>query len=346
MPPASTQAFASIRRLSCAFLDGLQPVVSLPGLVLLALIALPLLEEPALAETRAGLMLRPMPEGKNADLKLEINRYLESRTDAGFDCDMQLFATSGRVRLIPRQERRSPLFGWNVLYIDTDTADPRVPGALTESSVAVGFGFPLGDWKLGVTAGFGFAGDEPFHGRGWYGLGSITATKRLGERDLLQLGIDFDGNRPIFPDAPLPLVIWTRRWSAKLRTSIGFPFLGVTWEPAPWFTFEFRGIPGIFQTGSLNFHVHESWDIFLRYRGANFRFFIDSFPNEHRRLFYTEQRVEFGVTATIVERWEITFAVGWAFDREFATAWDVRDTETLVTFDETLFFGLTVALTF
>ncbi|MHC4818283.1 MAG: hypothetical protein ACYTF8_09535 [Planctomycetota bacterium] len=316
-------------------------------LVLLALIALPFLDAPARADTRSGLMLRPMPEGKNAQLKLEINRYLESKTDAGFDYDMQLFATRGRVRLLPKQERRSPLLGWDVLYIDTDTADPRVPGSLTEASVAVGFGFPVGgDWILGVTAGVGFAGDKPFHGRGWYGLGSLTTTKRIGERDILQFGVDFDGNRPIFPDTPLPLVVWTRIWSPKVRTSIGFPFLGITWEPARWFTFEFRGIPGIFQTGSLNFHVHENWDIFLRYRGANFRFFIDSFPNDNRRLFYTEQRAELGITATIAEQWEITLAAGWAFEREYSTAWDVRDTQTLVALDKAPFFGLTVTVTF
>jgi len=316
------------------------------SVLLLALTALPFLVGPVRAETRSGLMLRPMPQGENVELKVEIDGYLESRTDAGFDYGMQAFATKGRVRLAPKLERRSPLLGWDVRTIDTDTADPRIPSSLTESSVAVGFGFPVGDWILSFTAGVGFAGDRPFNGRGWYGLGSVSTTKRLGERDYLQFGIDFDGNRPIFPDAPLPLVLWTRTWNPKLRTSVGFPFLGITWEPTDWFTLEFRGIPGIFQTGSLNFHVHERWDIFLRYRGANFRFFIDDFPNDNRRLFYTEQRAEFGVTATPVEHLEITFVVGWAFEREFSTGFDVRDTETLATLEETTFFALTVSYRF
>ncbi|MHC4818377.1 MAG: hypothetical protein ACYTF8_10010 [Planctomycetota bacterium] len=315
-------------------------------LVLLTLVALPFLEGPARADTRSSLMLRPMPQGKNAELRIEINQYLESKTDAGFDYDMRLFATKGRVRLAPKLERRSPLLGWDVLYIDTDTADPRIPSSLTESSIAVGFGFPVGDWIIGVTAGVGFAGDKPYNGRGWYGLGSVTTTKRLGERDILSFGLDFDGNRPIFPDAPLPIIVWTRIWSEKVRTSIGFPFLGITWEPAKWFTLEFRGIPGIFQTGSLNFHVHEKWDLFLRYRGANFRFFVDSFPNDNRRLFYTEQRAEFGITAKPVEQLEITFVAGWAFEREFTTGWDVRDTDPLAGLDKTPFLALTATLAF
>jgi hypothetical protein len=319
---------------------------SVLGLVLLALTVLPLLEEPARAETRAGLMLKPMPRGKNAELRVEINQYLEGRTDAGLDYDMRLFATRGRVRLSPKLARRSPLLGWDVLFIDTDTVDPRVPDSLTETAVAMGVGIPVDDWILNITAGVGFAGDKPFNGRGWYGLGSVSTSRQLGERDRLQLGIDFDGNRPIFPDAPLPVIVWMRRWSPELRTSLGFPFLGITWEPAPWFTLEFRGIPGIFQSGSLAFHLNEKWDIFLRYRGANFRFFIDDFPNDHRRLFYTEERAEFGIAAKPGERWEIRFAVGWAFDREYAVGWDVRDTETFTAIDDAVFFELTVAFVF
>ena len=315
-------------------------------LVLLVLAVLPFLGEPAGAQTRSGLMLRPMPEGENAELRFEVNRYLEGRTDAGFDADMQAFATSGRIRLVPKLERRSPLLGWDFLYLDNDTADPRIPARLVESSIAVGAGFPIGDWILSFTVGVGFAGDRPFNGRGWYGLGSVSTTRRLGERDILQFGIDFDGNRPVFPDVPLPVVVWTRMWNEKLRTSIGFPFLGITWEPADWFTFEFRGIPGIFQTGSLKFHVHEDWEVFVRYRGANFRFFLDESVNDDQRVFYTEQRVELGVTATIAERVDLSFVVGWAFEREYSTGWDVRDKESLAGLDETPFFGLTVAFGF
>jgi hypothetical protein len=314
-------------------------------LFLLALFLLPFFDGPARAETRAGLMLRPMKE--NAELKFEVNRYLDSKTDQGFDYGMSAFLTKGRVRLAPKLERRSPLLGWDVLYIDTDTLDPRIPNSLTESSISVGFGFPVGgDWILSITAGAGFAGDKPFTGRGWYGLGSVSTTRRIGDKDILQFGIDFDGNRPIFPDAPLPVILWTRIWSPKVTTSIGFPFLGISWKPANWFTFDFRGIPGIFQTGSLNFHVHEKWDIFLRYRGANFRFFIDDFSNDNRRLFYTEQRAELGVTAKPIEHLEITLVVGWAFEREFSTGFDVRDTEPLAGLDKTPFFGLTVSYHF
>jgi hypothetical protein len=309
-------------------------------------LALCLLAAPAFAQTRSGLMLIPMPPEEVADLKLEVNQYLQSETDTGFDYDMRLIAARGRILLAPSDKRRSPRLGWDFLHIDTETDDPRIPDDLTEASVAVGFGFPAGGWILGFTAGIGFAGDQAFNGRGAYGLASISGTKRLGERDILQLGLDFDGNRPIFPDVPLPVAIWTRIWSAKLRTSLGFPFLGIQWKPADWFSFSFRGVPGIFQTGDVTFHVHEKWDLFVRYRGANFRFFIDNFSNDNRRLFYTEQRAEFGITWRPTNEMDVIFTVGWAFEREYSVGWDVRDTSTLARLDETALFGLALQFNF
>ena len=293
-------------------------------------------------------MLKPMPLDENVELSFEVNKYLRSKTEQGFNYDMQVFLTRGRVRLVPSWKRRSPLLGWDSIYIDTDTIDPRIPQTLTDTSIAVGAGYPLGgNWILSATLGFGFAGDRPFNGRGWYGIGSISATKRYdNKKDFLQVGIDFDGNRPVFPDTPLPVIAWTRLWGEKLRTTLGFPFLGISWDPVKWLTFEFRGIPGIFQTGGFTFHVAKTVDVFVRYRGANFRFFLDNFPTDNRRLFYTEDRAELGITVIPVDRLRITFVAGWAFEREYSIGWDVRDTATLAVLQGTVFFGLTLSYTF
>jgi hypothetical protein len=291
-------------------------------------------------------MLKPMLEG-DAELSFEVNRYLDSKTNEGLDYNMQLFATRGRVLLLPSMERRSPRLGWDVLRIDTDTDDPRIPTELTEASVAIGAGAPIGGWIVSFTLGVGFAGDEPLNGRGQYWVGSVTTTQFSDDkRDIYQFGVDFDGNRPIFPDAPLPVFIWTRKWNEKVRTSLGFPFLGISWDPASWVTIKFRGIPGVFQTGGFTFHVRDGWDVFLRYRGANFRFFINDFSTDDRRLFYTEQRAEIGITTRPLENLEITLAIGWAFDREYSIGYDVRDTETFASIDTDAFFGLTFTFNF
>jgi hypothetical protein len=300
----------------------------------------------ASAETRSGLVLLPMPENRAVEIDLEINQYLESKTDRGFDYDMRFFATKGRVRLDGAAGRGSPLLGWELLYIDTATADPRVPGKLMETSVAVGGFYKAGDWILQGTLGAGFAGDKPVSGRGWFGLASASGTKFFDRTSFLTVGLDFDGNRPIFPDIPLPVLLWTKIWNKQLRTSIGFPFLGIAWTPADWIEFNFRGIPGVFQTGDIVIHAGARWDLFARYRAANFRFYIDEYPNDNDRLFYGEQRVELGVTWKPDEQLELTLVAGWAFEREFSTGFDSRDTDTLVRIDKGAVFGFSFRFRF
>ncbi|MHC4953519.1 MAG: hypothetical protein ACYTGZ_06485 [Planctomycetota bacterium] len=307
---------------------------------LLALIA------PAIAETRSGLMLIPMADDQAAQLEFEIDQYAEAQTDAGFDYDMRLFATRGRIKVAPKLGRASPRFGWDVLYIDTETADPRIPDNLTESSVAIGAGYETGAWTFTGTLGVGFAGDHPYTGTGWYGLASVSGTKFFTKRDILQVGLDFDGNRPIFPDVPLPVVLWTRIWNEHVRTTLGFPFLAIVWTPTDWFTLNFRGIPGVFQTGDLTFHLGKKWDVFLRYRGASFRFFVDDYSNDNDRLFYSEQRAEIGVTWRPIEQTEFRLFLAWAFEREFTTGFDVRDTDTLVRLEKAPAIGLSFRIEF
>ena len=84
-----------------------RPTLLLPALLLLTAVAG--------ADTRSGLMLRPMPEDRAAQLEFEINQYAEAKTDAGFDVDMRFFATKGRVKVAPKAGRKSPLFGFELL---------------------------------------------------------------------------------------------------------------------------------------------------------------------------------------------------------------------------------------
>jgi len=290
-----------------------------------------LLATPCLAETRSGLVLRPFPEGRGTELSGEVDAYLDSETDDGFDYGMRVFAFSGRAQLVPQAGRGSPVAGWQFLYFDVDSPDPRLPGELFEASFAVGGSLRAGDWTLQGTAGAGFAGDEA--ATGWYGLASASATRVFGPGHVLSIGLDFDGNRPIFPDVPLPVVVWTRRWNEHVTTSLGVPFLAVTWTPADWIEIAARGIPGVFATGGVTVFPAEDWEVFARFRSRSFRFFVEG----DDRLFYSESRVEIGAG---YKGWKLM--AGWAFEREFETGFDVRDTDTLARVDE----GWVVALSF
>jgi len=160
------------------------------------------------------------------------------------------------------------------------------------------------------------------------------------------LGLDFDGNRPIFPDVPLPVVLWTRVWNDAITTTIGFPFLGIRWKPWDRLEIGFRGIPGVTQTGAITLRPNERWDLFVRYRAANFRFFIEDFSSDNDRLFYGESRIELGFTWRPDGGTECTLFAGWSFDRSYDTGFDVRDTDTLVRIDDTVVFGLSFTIRF
>ncbi|MEM8882518.1 MAG: hypothetical protein AAGD14_00445 [Planctomycetota bacterium] len=307
--------------------------------VLLGLLALP-----AFGQTRADLNLTPMAEDVNAQLRYEIDFYLDSETEGGADFDMFIVGFDGRIKLNPKAGRASPKLGFDVLRIQFDTDDPTIPSGLTDTSVAVGFGLgpPLAGWIFQASVGIGWAGDKPYNGRGTYGLASLTAQKILGKGNFLYLGLDFDGNRVIWPDVPLPIAGWTRIWTEEFRTTIGFPFIALNWRPVDWFEIDLRFLPPINAVGGFTFHLGEKFDIFLRYRGANFGFTIDDDPRDNFRTFYTENRVELGFAWIPDKNLEAKVALAWTFERRFRRGFDVRDTDTIARFDS----GLAIAVIF
>jgi hypothetical protein len=100
------------------------------------------------------------------------------------------------------------------------------------------------------------------------------------------------------------------------------------------------------QTGDIIVHAGTKWDIFARYRGRSFRFYIDGYSNHNDRLFYNEQRVELGVTWKPDEQMDLTLVAGWAFEREFSTGFDGRDTDTLVRIEKGAVLGFSFSFRF
>jgi len=302
----------------------------------------------AAQHTNSGLMLVPMAEDNDVEIDAEINGYLETKTRAGFDYGMQFMGVRGRVRLAPKLGLDSPRLGFEVLYLDTDTLDPRIPDHLSETAVALGFGLkdPIDGWYILGTAGVGFAGDHAFTGRGWYGLASVSGFKAFSKKSFWSIGLDFDGNRVIWPDVPIPVVTWTYIPNEKVRFTIGFPIASLTWKPVDWFTFDFTFVPPIRARGAVTFHVGKKWDLFVRYRGATFGFTVDANPRDHDRLFYTEERVEFGVAWRPREKFELSVTAGWAFERRFRSGFDVRSTDNVAILEKGAVFGIACTFRF
>ena len=192
----------------------------------------------ASAQTGPALLLKPL---------LSEDENLESRGDAlflgsaeadGADFDLSVYEVQGRFR--EQREKFIPRIGWDLTWYDMRSDTPVLDQDLVDASVAVGL--ELGDyydWKAGLTVGIGYAGNAPFgEGDAYYGKATLVAGKKLDERTDLAFVVDYDGNRSIFPDIPLPGIAYRHEFDPTLNYTIGVPLSSVTWRPDKTWMFE------------------------------------------------------------------------------------------------------------
>jgi hypothetical protein len=304
------------------------------------------------------MILRPWKPDQQAELNLDVEAYMEGRTSNGFTYEFRQFGLDGRVRLSempetaakgpprgPPNQGPTPLtLGFDLLWIDFNSADPGIPNRLTDQSI--GLGFPAGSlegWKLSGTAGFGYASNEVFgDGDGWYFMGDIVGEKSVGRGKSWVLALNFDGNRLIFPDLPLPYAAYTVAYGPVLRLTFGFPFISANWKPARRWSIEAR-VFLINVSGRVQYEVNEKVDLYLTIDRETQSFHIDG-TDRNRRLFLRQRKLEAGVDWQAGRKWKITFGAGWAFDQEFSVGWDIRDLDTVASLSDE-FYGA-VRLTF
>lgn len=286
---------------------------------------------PAMAQSGASLLLAPWQDGDSVELQAD--GFLQNRGDVrepgGESIRINTFEASGRFRFDPNQEH-SPAVGFDVYHLELDHNDAGLPERLSDQSVGVAFGITRwDDWELGATVGFGFAGDRPYSdGDAWYATGNLVASRQLDERTTLQLALNYDGNRSILPDVPLPGFAWNRRASDTLSYTLGIPYNAVRWQPLPQLTLDARhsllytiNFTATYDVVPEKFAIYGGF--YNRYNG----FHIND-DDRNRRVFFQQRRIETGVNFTGIERWKLTAAVGYAFDQELRRGWDVRDLST------------------
>src|SRR5207247_9999835 len=138
----------------------------------------------------------------------------------------------GRWRVQPGN-RISPRIGWDATFIDLHTDFAGLPDQLTDQSVAIAMPIAkYGDWIVGASVGIGYAGDAPFgDGDAWYGKGTLSVFKLFNDTDALVFALDYDGNRSILPDVPLPGVAYPRRVARDFFFVIGAPVTSIESRP-------------------------------------------------------------------------------------------------------------------
>lgn len=300
---------------------------------LLSLCAVMACAVPALADTAASALSRPMPKDRAYEFSADAWGQSKGESEqTNLDTRLSSYQATGRFLLDP-DAPGSPTaaVSWNQL--NTHSSDPALPDELTDISVAGSIVRELDDdWTMRITAGGGFAGDNAFaDGSAFYGLANITANHRLGDGRGYMLILDYNGNRSIFPDIPLPGFVYYDRLNDEVSYSVGLPS-SITWTPDSTTTARAVITPGGI-TGSIEHELDDQLTLFARFDNTVRSFHLDSDDGD-RRLFFKQSRVEGGIVwrGTQGDSFpgvEVRAAVGYAFSQEFSRGWDTRDDDTI-----------------
>lgn len=274
-------------------------------------------------QSSASLLVKPW----EADQTIEdsTNGYLLSSGHTKESDDryhLNELESAGRVRLFPGKEA-SPRFGYDLTLLDSHTNHPGFPSQLLDLSVAGGaFVNETNGWVTGLTLGVGYAGSSPFaEGRAWYGRADLVIAKKISDTDAVGIGLDYDGHRPYYPDVPLPGFGYSHQFDPKLLLLLGAPLSSMTWKPIE--HLRIHGEYLLFTDIDVNvgYEFVKHWTAFAGFDSRRNAFWIDEL-HDHKRLLFSQRRVEIGVRFEPSELLSFTIAGGYAFSTDFRAGWD------------------------
>lgn len=330
---------------------------------LLAVVASSFAAAPAFAQTGAALLLDPWFEDPREEGGQGLG--VQSEVDASgayvFDADIEdtdeglsigEFSAEGRFRL-NGGGAEGPSLGFESLHLQLNTDDPALPERLADHSVALGFGKELNDrWRVGAVVGAGYAGTRPFSdGDSVYFLADLIAGYAIDEKSSVTINLNYNGNRNVLPDVPLPGVSYARRSDIEgLRYIVGFPYSNVVYQPDDRWTLQLGYVLPFSFTARAEYKVAEHLSLFGDLGTFTRGFWVedDATDEEHSddRIFFTQRRLEAGVIYEALERVNVELAGGYAFGQEFETGWDSRDTDELREVDAAPYVRVGVELAF
>jgi len=259
--------------------------------------------------------------------------FLENaESDAGFDTDIKISDTAFRWRK-ETDTLYTPTIGAVYSHTDIHSGDPLLPERLIDASVATAvelYKNETEDFHLGLLVGVGWAGDNAFADtEQLYGLGTLVAVWDLSPKRQFVLLLDYNGNRNILPDVPLPGVAYREVVDESLIYVIGLPASQIIWKPTDAFTLEATYILPLDARLRASYEIGEAVTLFGAFTTDKDAYDVEGLAS-NRRLFFRQRRVEAGVEFEPGKNAVITVAGGLAFDQEFTAGFDTRD-DTLVT---------------
>ncbi len=329
-------------------------VVSLCVSILVALAA-----APASAQTDPRI-LTPFMEGRLTELHLdaylfnkggaEAGAFLEAQAGEELDstsASLTVFEGRGRVKL---DQGRAPIrLGFEATHLSLDFGSSSLSEDLELIDHSLAIAFPLGEFdnlQIAALLGAGFAGDDAYgNSNAWYGKADLIFNYILDELSSVQFIIDYNGNRTIFPDLPLPAIAYTRTVNERLYYSAGIPFSQIHWEPADRLALDVRVTLPFNADVTLTYRLFDGVSVFGALENRRRAFHIDG-DDRNRRMFFVQRRVEAGVRWRPCEYFEVLLAGGWAFHQEFRYGFDSRDDDQLFELSDEPYIRIGGALNF
>ena len=293
----------------------------------------------AFAQTGPALLLKPL---LSEDETLESRGdalFLESAEAEGAEFDLQVFELQGRFR--ERREKFIPRIGWDVAWYNMNSDTPILDQDLIDTSLA--FGVELGEyyqWRSGLTVGIGYAGNAPFgEGDAYYGKATLVLGRKLRPKTDLAFVLDYDGNRSVFPDIPIPGIAYRHEFDPTLSYVVGVPLSSVTWKPNPAWLIEVTWQLVDRFDARVEHHVAGNVTIFANLEQRQEAFNVDDL-DDHDRLLFEQRRAEVGLRFQPWEHTSFLMAGGFAFGSEFSVGFDQRDSDEVADVSDEPYFRI------
>jgi hypothetical protein len=157
--------------------------------------------------------------------------------------------------------------------------------------------------------------------------------------------IDYDGNRTLYRDVPLPGVVYTYRFDPTLRLTLGLPVTGILWTPTDKLTVEANYTLTDRFDATVTYDIVKQFSVFGRLDTRREAFWIDGADGDDR-LIFQQRRIEAGVKFNPIEQLSIVAAGGYAFGQEFSFGWSERSSDHVADISDELFFRVGLELQF
>ena len=308
----------------------------------------------ATAQTGIDLLAKPWVDNQSVEINdLNGNFYAPGHEeDENSRFTLNQVQSDGRVRFAADDlagGQNAIYAGYSVNYLDLSSHGPLLPDRLLDTSVAAGL--PLAQFSgnvLAFSGGVGYAGDNPFAQRtGAYGKGDLLLVHNFNDTSRLGIGLDYDGNRVALPDVPIPGFGYQATYGTDLLYVVGVPYSSVRWRPRqlPALTLSAQYSFPYELLGELRYKLIPHVELFARYRQDQDGFHVDDTPYD-RRLFFEQQKTEFGVDFTVADNFILSVGGGYAFDQRFYTGFDLSNTDIVTAVSDVPFARVNLTVSF